>query len=140
MKLEITEMGAALDSALKRVAKKTARAAAKIEGKTGCLSVSLLITDDDHIRRLNKQYRQKDTATDVLSFPSGEDVFLGDIAVSLPRAKEQAKAYGHSLEREVAFLVAHGMLHLFGYDHMNEDEETAMREKQREILKSAGVS
>lgn len=100
--------------------------------------MSLLFTDDDNIRQLNKQYREKDAVTDVISFPSDEEGFLGDIALSLPRAFEQAKEYGHSEEREVAFLVAHSMLHLFGYDHENESDEQSMRERQREIMKKAG--
>lgn len=123
-------------SAIRKAAKKAAKAAAKIEGQKG--SVSLLFTDDDNIRQLNKQYREKDAVTDVLSFPSEEEGFLGDIALSLPRAFEQAKEFGHTEEREVAFLVAHSMLHLFGYDHEDENEENEMRERQREIMKKAG--
>jgi probable rRNA maturation factor len=135
LEIEITEAVSA-DNIIKKAAKKSAKAAAKLENKKG--TVSLLFTDDDNIRRLNKQYRGKDAVTDVLSFPSGEEGFLGDIALSLPRAFEQAKEYGHSVEREVAFLVAHSMLHLFGYGHDSEDDERAMRELQREIMKKAG--
>ncbi|MDD5018441.1 MAG: rRNA maturation RNase YbeY [Eubacteriales bacterium] len=138
MKLYITEQGAALDKKARRAVKKTGIAAARHEGKTGRLSASLLVTDDDNIRHLNKQYRGIDKATDVLSFPSDEPSFLGDIAISLTRAKAQANEYGHSLEREMAFLVAHAMLHLMGYDHADENEEMIMREKQREILKKTG--
>ena len=138
LKLEITEQGAVLDSKLKKAAIKTAKAAVKTEQKTGRLSVSLMVTDDDHIRALNKEYREIDKATDVLSFPSGEDGFLGDIAISLPRAQAQAAEYQHSIEREFAFLVAHAMLHLFGYDHIEAQDEQAMRARQREILKKAG--
>jgi probable rRNA maturation factor len=135
LEIEITEAVSA-DNIIKKAAKKSAKAAARLENKKG--TVSLLFTDDDNIRRLNKQYRGKDAVTDVLSFPSGEEGFLGDIALSLPRALEQAKEYGHSGEREVAFLVAHSMLHLFGYGHDSEDDERAMRKRQREIMKKAG--
>jgi probable rRNA maturation factor len=135
MHIEIAEAVSA-DKAVKKAAGKAAKAAAKLENKKG--AVSLLFTDDDNIRQLNKQYRGKDAVTDVLSFPSGEEGFLGDIALCLPRAYEQAKEFGHSAEREVAFLVAHSMLHLFGYDHDTEEEERVMRERQREIMKKAG--
>lgn len=133
--IEIIE-GVSASSSIKRAAKKSAKAAAKLENKSG--TASLLFTDDDNIRQLNKQYRGKDAVTDVLSFPSGEEGFLGDIALCLPRAYEQAKEFGHSDEREVAFLVAHSMLHLFGYDHETEEEDKAMRERQRQIMKEAG--
>jgi probable rRNA maturation factor len=133
--IEMTETVSASNT-IKKAAKKSAKAAAKLENKKG--SVSLLFTGDDNIRQLNKQYRGKDAVTDVLSFPSGEEGFLGDIALCLPRAYEQAEEFGHSSEREVAFLVAHSMLHLFGYDHDSEEGERAMRERQREIMKTAG--
>ena len=136
MRLYITEQGAVLDRKIRRALTKAAKAATK-ENK-GAISASLMITDDENIRMLNKQYRDIDKETDVLSFPSGEDGFLGDIAISLPRAVKQAKMYGHSLEREMAFLTAHGMLHLLGYDHENEKDEKEMRDKQREILENAG--
>jgi probable rRNA maturation factor len=134
----ITEEGVSASRAVKRSARKAAKAAVKTEGIRGRLIVSLLFTDDDNIRRLNKQYREKDAVTDVLSFPSGEDGFLGDIAISLPRAVKQAKEFGHNEEREVAFLTAHSMLHLFGYDHENKDDEERMRDQQRAIMKKAG--
>ncbi len=133
--IEIAD-GVGADNTVRKAAKKSAKAAAKLENKKGW--VSLLFTDDDNIRQLNKQYRGKDAVTDVLSFPSGEEGFLGDIALCLPRAYEQAKEYGHSAQREVAFLVAHSMLHLFGYDHESEEGERDMRKRQREIMKKAG--
>ncbi len=138
LKLSITEKGALFDKGLRKAALKAAKTAAKLEGKRGRLRVSLLVTCDDEIRRLNRQYRCIDKVTDVLSFPSGEKEFLGDIAISLERADKQAEEFDHSLEREVAFLVAHSMLHLFGYDHMDRKEEEEIRSKQREILKKAG--
>lgn len=108
------------------------------------LNVSVLITDNDEIRKLNSQFRKKDAPTDVLSFPmfnedgSLDDTELGDIVISLERAKSQAEEFNHSLRREVAFLTAHSMLHLLGYDH--ENGETEMFEKQEEILSLLGIT
>ena len=136
LKVIITQQNVKVPWWLKAAAAKAARAAAKCEAKGG--SVSLMFTDDAGIQDLNRDFRQKDAATDVLSFPSGEAAFLGDIALSLQRAQRQADEYGHSLRREVAFLTVHAMLHLMGYDHENEDDEAAMRARQRDILKKAG--
>lgn len=138
LKMYITQQGASLGPGLRNAAKKAAKTAAKLEGRAGELRVSLLVTDDENIRALNKQYRQLDQPTDVLSFPSDEPRFLGDIAISMPRAAQQAREYNHTEEREVAFLTAHAMLHLFGYDHTDEEQERIMRDKQREIMKQAG--
>lgn len=104
--------------------------------------VALLVTDDAGIRRMNRNFRQIDRATDVLSFPAGEeggDGFLGDIAISLERAAAQAEEYGHSLERELSFLAVHGALHLLGYDHMEEAERLAMLAIQEKILDEMGI-
>lgn len=111
----------------------------------GEAEVSLSIVENEEIQALNQQYRGMDKPTDVLSFPqesAGLDIginILGDIVISLPKAREQAEEYGHSLERELGFLACHGMLHLLGYDHMNEDEAKVMYEKQEKILQDAGV-
>lgn len=119
--------------------------------------ISLVLTDDDTIHSTNKEFRGIDRATDVLSFPmvdfpspadysvleeddscfhpeSGE-LLLGDIMISVPRAVEQAREYGHSVKREYAFLIAHSMLHLLGYDHMEDEERLIMEEKQEQALK-----
>jgi len=122
------------------------------EGFQKPCEVSVSIVDNEEIHQINKQFRDIDRATDVLSFPlltfeEGEmpdlnekdEVLLGDIIISLERAREQAEEYGHSLKREIAFLTAHSMLHLLGYDHMEEEEEKEMFEKQREILNKAGI-
>lgn len=107
------------------------------------LGVSVVITDNETIRDLNRTYRDKDSATDVLSFPLYDDEGylddeeLGDIVISLERAYAQAEEYGHGIIREVAFLTAHSMLHLLGYDH--ENGETEMYEKQEEILNLLGI-
>lgn len=119
--------------------------------------VNVVITDNDGIHQINKEYRNIDRPTDVLSFPmieyekpgdfsaieeENEDLFnpetgelvLGDIMISIEKMREQAMEYGHSELRELAFLVAHSMLHLFGYDHMEENERKSMEEAQRNIL------
>ncbi len=115
--------------------------------------VNLLITDDDGIRGFNREYRQIDAPTDVLSFPmlsfeqeadcfdpeSGE-LLLGDIIVSASKVYEQALKYGHSEKREFAFLVAHSMLHLCGYDHMEEEAAKEMETKQEQVLNTLGIT
>lgn len=107
-------------------------------------NVSVLITDNEEIHGLNLEYREKDAPTDVLSFPlfdedgNLDDEELGDIVISLERAVAQAEEYNHSLKREVAFLTAHSMLHLLGYDHENGEQE--MYVKQDEILNELGIT
>lgn len=122
------------------------------EGFEKPCEVSVSIVDNEEIRQINKQFRGIDRATDVLSFPllsfeEGEkpdcnekdEVLLGDIIISIERAREQAEEYGHSLKREIAFLTAHSMLHLLGYDHMEEGEEAEMFARQKDILNQAGI-
>ena len=115
--------------------------------------VSVTFTDNEGIHELNKKFREVDKPTDVLSFPlfdfEGEtdeppvdEIMsnLGDIVISLEKAKEQAEEYGHSFEREVAFLCVHSMLHLLGYDHeTSEEDEVEMRSKQTEIMRIMGL-
>lgn len=108
--------------------------------------VSLSFVDNQEIQSLNKQYRGKDYATDVLSFPMVEDesqdveeILLGDIVISVEKAVEQAKDYNHSFEREMAFLTVHSMFHLMGYDHMNKAEEQEMRAKEEAVLVKLGI-
>ena len=123
------------------------------EGYEPECELSVTFTDDEGIQAVNKQYRNMDKATDVLSFPltdfeGGDEppadeptVSLGDIVISLERAQAQAEEFGHSLEREVAFLTVHSTLHLLGYDHeLSEEDDADMRRRQREILESMGLS
>ncbi|MBR6887961.1 MAG: rRNA maturation RNase YbeY [Selenomonadaceae bacterium] len=111
--------------------------------------LSLTLTDDEHIYALNKKYRGVDRATDVLSFAFRESdepevvdagfEILGDVIISLERAKVQAVEYGHSFLREIIFLEVHGLLHLLGYDHMDDDERREMEEEQRFIMGKLGI-
>ena len=124
----------------------------KRELKQGHYAIALHLVDDGEIRDLNREHRGKDTHTDVLSFPlhdpSGmrfvvppdQPIELGDVVVSGPRAVEQAAEYGHSLDRELAYLVAHGVLHVLGYDHEAEDERRAMRAREEEALAPLGFT
>lgn len=113
--------------------------------------VSITFVDDAQITNLNRDHRGLDQPTDVLSFsqlegeelaalPEGEPVLLGDIVVNLERCVAQAADYGHSFERELGFLVAHGMLHLLGYDHQTEEDEAAMMARTEEILGGLGLT
>lgn len=121
---------------------KVAQICLEIEEVDSSAEISLVFVDDDEIQTLNKTYRDKDMPTDVLSFPlwdeeeedvSGE-ILLGDIIISLETAQRQAEEYGHPLEREIAYLMVHGLLHLLGYDHMDPEEKKVMRQKEEEIL------
>ena len=113
--------------------------------------VSVTLTNNDYIHQLNRKYRQIDRPTDVLSFAlneseepdieNGPDIdVLGDIILSVERAEEQAADYGHSLRREIAFLTVHGMLHLLGYDHMEEADRLEMEKEQRYVMEQLGIS
>ncbi len=113
--------------------------------------ISVRFVDNEQIKELNGEYRDIDKETDVLSFPLGEDgvydhnpssgaALLGDIVISMQKAMEQAQEYGHSLDREVAFLTVHSMLHLLGYDHVNGGiEALRMREKEETVLTQLGL-
>ncbi len=158
----LNEQSAELPFAPEALAMRVLETALKREGWPSDVSVSLLLVDDEGIASLNREFRDTEGPTDVLSFPgldlsapadpsaitrdagntdpeSGE-LLLGDIVISVERAKAQAAAYGHSCEREVAFLIAHSALHLLGYDHMEEEEAAAMERKQEEILTELGIT
>lgn len=101
--------------------------------------IALTFVDNERIREINREFRNLDKPTDVLSFPLEEEDALGDIIISIPRAKEQAADYGHSFEREMGFLAVHGFLHLLGYDHHTDEEEKQMFGKQEQILQAYGL-
>ena len=113
--------------------------------------VSVTLTDDAHIHVLNRDYRSVDRPTDVLSFALTESeepaildapygVVLGDLVISLERAAAQAEEYGHSVLRELSFLTVHGMLHLLGYDHIEEEDRLEMEEEQRHVMDVLGIA
>ncbi len=118
---------------------KVAKSATEILKVEDNLYLNVVICDNEMIKDYNNRYRQIDKETDVLSFPSDEDGELGDILISLPKAIDQAEEYGHSLKRELSFLLCHGILHCMGYDHMTKEEETVMFNLQEEILNHANI-
>lgn len=150
-----------LELPCEELATKVIEAALDYEGCPYEVEVNLLLTMNDEIQEMNQNFRQIDRPTDVLSFPmidyeesgnfdfleevidafhpeSGE-LMLGDIVISKEKVITQAEEYGHSVEREYAFLIAHSMLHLFGYDHMEEEERVVMETKQKEILEQLQI-
>ena len=127
------------------------------------IEVNLTLTDNERIREYNRDFRQIDRPTDVLSFPmvdydepcnfdiakaspdeyfdpESSELLLGDIVISMEKAVEQAREYGHSIVREYYFLIVHSMLHLFGYDHIEEEDRVVMEEKQESIMGALGIS
>ena len=138
---------------LKRLIRLSVEATLAYEGYANSCEVSVTLTDDEGIRKLNRNFRKIDSPTDVLSFPlfdyEGTDEppvdelenMLGDIVISLERARAQAKEFGHSFEREVSFLTVHSMLHLLGYDHVDsEEEELDMRRRQTSVMEMLGLA
>ena len=136
----------------KILVRRAIKATLDYEGYENDAEISLTFTDNVGIQRLNREFRSIDKPTDVLSFPLTDyestnlpladepGGSLGDVVISLERAKEQAEEYSHSFEREIAFLTVHSMLHLLGYDHVNrEEEELDMRRRQTEILERIGL-
>ncbi len=101
--------------------------------------VSITFVENSKIKELNKIYREKDEITDVLSFPIDEEL-LGEVIISLPRAIEQAEDYGHSLRREVAFLMVHGLLHILGFNHKTDADKSEMREAEEVLLEKHGFT
>lgn len=156
------EIDYGFDFDYKEIAKQVIEASLACESFPFACEVNLVLTGEEEIREINKEYRQIDRVTDVLSFPmldyneAGEfdflkeeatlyqnpetkEIVLGDIMLCLPRMEEQAKEYGHSILREYAFLLTHSMLHLMGYDHINSNDANLMEEKQRVILEKLDI-
>ncbi|MDO4458992.1 MAG: rRNA maturation RNase YbeY [Clostridia bacterium] len=140
-----------IPTGVRMLIRRTCNAVLLMEKFEGPAEVSVTFVDNDQIRELNSQYRNKDASTDVLSFPMGEDgvydvnmatgaKILGDVVISVPKAMEQAQRYGHSLEREMGYLTAHSMLHLLGYDHEQGGlEKVKMREKEEMVMSQLGL-
>ena len=146
-----------ISGSINELIERTIELCMKAEELDKAYEVSVLIVDDDEIREINREHREVDRSTDVLSFPMAEfengelisdegdydpesdELMLGDIIISAETAKRQADEYGHSFEREIAFLTAHSCFHLLGYDHMEEEEEKIMIGKQESILRQMGL-
>lgn len=140
-----------IPSGVRLLVRRCCTAVLTMEEFEGKAEVSVLFVDDDMIHQLNRQHRNIDRATDVLSFPLGENgvydinndtgaKLLGDIVISIPHAIDQAERYGHTLQREIGFLTVHSMLHLLGYDHVNGGiESVRMREKEETVLTKLGL-
>jgi probable rRNA maturation factor len=139
-----------VDSAVTNAIERAAGAALRQQGVEAPVEVSVALVTPQEIRELNRRYRQVDAETDVLSFGMDEGQalpvlpgparYLGDIAISLPRAVAQAQEYGHSAEREVAYLTVHGVLHLLGHDHHEPAERRRMREAEEATLATLGLA
>lgn len=150
------------DFPYKEVIEEVILAAMDFEGCPYEAEISVTLTDNEGIRQINREFRGIDRPTDVLSFPMIEyqipgdfshvedetdenfnpetgELLLGDILISTEKVEEQAEKYGHSLKRELAFLTAHSMFHLFGYDHMEEEERIRMEQKQNKLLDMLGI-
>lgn len=139
-----------IPAGIRMLLRRSCHAVLESEKFDGSAEVNVTFTDDEHIRELNSKFRNIDKSTDVLSFPLGENgvydinpetgaKMLGDVVISLDHAVAQAEEYGHTLQREMAFLTVHSMLHLLGYDHENGGlEALRMREKEEAVLTLLG--
>lgn len=139
-----------IPTGLRMLIRRCCHAVLELEKFEGPAEISVTFTDNEEIKKLNAQYRNIDAATDVLSFPMGENgkydlnhetgaKILGDIVISMEKAVEQADAFDHSLQREVAYLTAHSVLHLLGYDHVVNMEKVRMREKEELVMEQLGL-
>lgn len=159
--LEIEKELPEIQEQAQEIADKALKAVAEVLHCPYDLAAELMLVDDEEIRQINADTRQIDASTDVLSFPYCEyeipgdfhtlyedadsfspetgELLLGDIVISVDHVAKQAEEYGHSLIREYAFLIVHSLLHLSGYDHMEEEEREIMEEKQREVMDVLGI-
>ena len=140
-----------IPTGIRLLVRRCCNAALRLENFPEDAEVSVSFVDNDQIREMNREHRNIDAATDVLSFPLGENgiydhneatgaALLGDIVISMPKAVEQAELYGHSLQREIGYLTAHSMFHLLGYDHVNGGVEAVhMREKEETVMTRLGL-
>lgn len=140
-----------IPTGIRLLMRRCCEAVLKTEGFEDSAEVSISFVSNDQIKEINKEFRNIDSATDVLSFPLGENgeydinmdtgnLQLGDMVISMQRAQEQAEEFGHTLQREIAYLTVHSMLHLLGYDHVNGGvEQMRMREREEEVLALLGL-
>lgn len=139
-----------IPTGIRMLVRRCCNAVLQLEHFEGPAEISVTFTDNAGIKELNKQYRDKDIETDVLSFPMGENgvydtdmetgaKILGDVVISVEKAKYQAELYGHSFQREIGYLTAHSVLHLLGYDHKEKLEKVRMREKEELVMEQLGL-
>ncbi len=139
-----------IPTGMRMLVRRCCNAVLKLEKFEGSAEISVTFVDNEEIHKLNLQYRNIDSATDVLSFPLGEDgkydldpstgaKMLGDVVISVEKAVDQANLYGHSLQREIGYLTAHSVLHLLGYDHETGLERVHMREKEELVMEQLGL-
>lgn len=139
-----------IPTGMRMLIRRCCNAVLKLEKFEGSAEISVTFVDNEEIQKLNLQYREKDAATDVLSFPLGENgvydtdptsgaKMLGDVVISIEKAVDQAELYGHSLQREIGYLTAHSVLHLLGYDHETGIERVHMREKEELVMEQLGL-
>lgn len=139
-----------IPTGLRMLVRRCCTAVLKMEGFEGAAEISVTFVDNEQIKELNTQYRDKPIETDVLSFPMGSDgkydtdpntgaQILGDVVISMEKALEQSELFGHSFQREVGYLTAHSVLHLLGYDHMEPLEKVHMREKEELVMNMLGL-
>ena len=139
-----------IPTGIRMLVRRCCNAVLKLENFEGPAEISVTFTDNAGIRELNKQYRDKDIDSDVLSFPMGENgvydidmetgaKILGDVVISMEKARDQAERFGHSFQREVGYLTAHSVLHLLGYDHVDNLEKVRMREKEELVMEQLGL-
>ena len=140
-----------IPTGMRMLVRRCCNAVLRMEGFPYPAEISVTFVDNQEIRKLNAEYRNKDMETDVLSFPMGENgqydenhatgaKILGDVVISIPEALEQAQLYGHSFEREVGYLTVHSVLHLLGYDHENGGlDRVRMREKEEYVMDELGL-
>ena len=152
--VEISYNGVESESNEEEIINKVIKTVLELEEIKHDLDIYITLTNNEEIHIINKEYRNVDRPTDVLSFPMYEreeipklreekvddtEEILGDIIISIPKIKEQAEEYGHSYERELAYLTTHGMLHLLGYDHMIDEEKVIMREHEEKVLEKLNI-
>ncbi|MDU7337382.1 MAG: rRNA maturation RNase YbeY [Clostridium sp.] len=149
--IDNTQKEVKIPTGLRMLIRRCCNAVLRLEKFPHPAEISVTFVNNEQIRELNRQYRDKDSSTDVLSFPMGENgeydenhdtgaKILGDIVLSMEKAVEQAERYGHSLEREVGYLCAHSMLHLLGYDHEQGGmDRVRMREKEEQVMTQLGL-
>ncbi len=140
----------AFTPALRALCKRAVNATLEYEEQTRQAEVSVTLVDEEEIRALNRDWRERDSVTDVLSFPTLDDesevvpfddecIALGDVILCYARCAAQAEEFGHSVEREIAYLTIHSTLHLLGYDHLTDEDERTMTEKQDKIIATIGL-